>query len=92
MRIRRGWFALGPSLTVALAAASVPWLRAQASDFLGAAIWGGALLASFVGWGAALLQILGLNRAFVGWGIRAALGSRTKARLPGRLTRTVPRR
>ena len=73
MRIRRVLFALGPSLVAALAAASVPWLQARASDFLGAAIWGLTLLAAFVGWGSALLQLLRLEPG-PGWGLRAALG------------------
>lgn len=73
MRIRRALCVLGPSLAAALGAASVPWLRVRVSDLLGAAIWGLALLASFIGWGAALLRLLRLSHPF-GWGLPAALG------------------
>jgi hypothetical protein len=54
-------------------------------DYLRTVLWGGAILASAVGWGALFARLLYGNDARVGWGLEAALGMAVHLALGGLL-------
>jgi hypothetical protein len=54
-------------------------------DYLRTVLWGGALLASAVGWGATIARLLFGEDARVGWGLEAALGMAVHLALGGLL-------